>query len=178
MQFALRYLFWIALTILCATSTVTAANLTTVKGTVTDNVGSPIRGAMISATQGTKLIAGFSQVDGKYSIPLPAGSYDVKAEAYGFGTKRVVKDSAQTDDTNFTLTPAFSVAQLTSAEVEELLPNTDQARLLEIECIRCHALTYPARRAGMTAAEWSNFIPTMTRGRYFDDPAFSGDRLA
>jgi streptogramin lyase len=133
---------------------------------------------MISAAQGTKLIARFSQADGKYSISLPAGSYDVKVEAYGFGSKRITKDSSQPGDVNFALTPTFGVAQLTSAEVEELLPNTDQARLLEIECIRCHALTYPARRAGMTAAEWSSFIPTMTRGRYFDDPAFSGDRLA
>ncbi len=167
-----------ALLIFCAASAVAAANLTTIKGIVTDNTGKPVKGAMVSAAQGTKLVARFSQADGKYSLAVPAGTYDVKAEAYGFGTKRISKDSNQADDTNFTLTPAFNVSQLTSAEVEELLPNTDQARLLEIECIRCHALTYPARRAGMTAAEWSGFIPTMTRGRYFDDPAFSGDRLA
>jgi virginiamycin B lyase len=177
MRSTARY-FWVAVAILFISSAVNAATLTTIKGTVTDNTGKAIRGAMISANQGTKLIARFSQADGRYSITVPAGSYDVKADAYGFGSKRITKDSTQTDDTNFSLAPAFSVAQLTSAEVEELLPNTDQARLLEIECIRCHALTYPARRAGMTATEWSGFIPTMTRGRYFDDPAFSGDRLA
>lgn len=172
-----RNFLFAVLFVLCAVSSMHAATSTTIKGFVRDASGNPVKGAMVSAAQGTKLIARFSQPDGSYSITVPAGTYDVKAEAYGFGTKRVSKDSSQQDATDFTLASAFSVAQLTSAEVEELLPNTDQARLLEIECIRCHALTYPARRAGMTASEWSGFIPTMTKGRYFDDAAFSGDRL-
>ena len=53
-----------ALLIFCAASAVAAANLTTIKGIVTDNTGKPVKGAMVSAAQGTKLVARFSQADG------------------------------------------------------------------------------------------------------------------
>jgi virginiamycin B lyase len=178
MQAAARKIFWVFLTVIGLTAGLSAANTTTIRGVVTDNAGKPISGAMVTATAGTKLVARFSQNDGRYQIALPAGNYEIAAEAYGFASKRVTKDATQVDDLNFSLTPRFSGAQLTSAEVEELLPDNQETRLLKNECIRCHALTYLARRAGMTASEWASFIPEMTRGRHSNDPNFSGDRLA
>ena len=178
MQAAARKIFGVFLTVICLTVGLSAANTATIRGVVTDNAGKPISGAMVTATAGTKLVARFSQNDGRYQIALPAGNYEVAAEAYGFASKRVNKDANQAGDLNFSLTPKFSVAQLTSAEVEELLPDNQETRLLKNECIRCHALTYLARRAGMTASDWAGFIPVMTRDRHSNDPNFSGDRLA
>jgi len=172
-----RNVFWAFLAAVCLTAPLAAADLT-IHGTVTDNAGKPVRGAMIKVTSGDKLVARFTQKDGRYEITVHPGSYDVAVDAYGFGTKRVTKDASDAGDTNFTLTPKFDVTRLTSAEVAQLLPDNADTRLLKNECIRCHALTYPARRAGMTASDWAAFIPTMTRGRYFDDANFKGDRLA
>jgi virginiamycin B lyase len=163
---------------ICTTLALSAANTKTIHGVVTDRAGEPIRGAMITATAGTNLVARFSQNDGRYQITPPAENCEIVAEAYGFASMRVTRAATQAGDLNFSLTPEFSAAQLTSAEVEELLPDNQETRLLKNECIRCHALTYLARRAGMTASEWASFIPEMTRGRHSNDPNFRGDRLA
>jgi hypothetical protein len=58
----------------CTTLALSAANTKTIHGVVTDRAGEPIRGAMITATAGTNLVARFSQNDGRYQITPPARS--------------------------------------------------------------------------------------------------------
>jgi virginiamycin B lyase len=74
------------------------------------------------------------------------------------------------------LTPNFRIDQLSGAEVEQLLPDNKQTRLIESECIRCHALTNPAKSAGMTASAWQLFLPRMTLKRHWDNP-YSGGKF-
>ena len=92
-----------------------------IHGVVIDNAGKPVRGAMVKATEGGKTVTRFTHADGRYEIALPAGTYDLTVEAYGFNPKREKdKDPSQAGETNFTLTPGFSVARLTSAELQRL----------------------------------------------------------
>jgi hypothetical protein len=63
-----------------------------VHGVVSDAAGKPVRGAIVKATAGNLSISGYSQNDGRYEFSVPAGTYDISADAYGFGPKRQTKD--------------------------------------------------------------------------------------
>jgi streptogramin lyase len=143
-----------------------AASDAVIRGVVTDNAGKPIRGALIRAQADYKIVSRYSQKDGRYEITVPAGSYSVTADAFGYGSKRSDKDTAQSGDTNFKLTPGLSVARLSGAEIKNLLPDTPGTRLIEASCTSCHSMAHIAIHRGSTAKEWQDFLPTMTRGRY------------
>ena len=49
----------------------------TLRGVVTDTSGKPVRGAIVKATLGPKSISRFTQTDGRYEIPVTAGSYQM-----------------------------------------------------------------------------------------------------
>jgi len=66
---------------LCLAATLAAADAV-VHGVVTDAAGKPVRGAIIKATAGNLSISGYSQNDGRYEISVPAGTYDISADAY------------------------------------------------------------------------------------------------
>jgi streptogramin lyase len=143
-----------------------AASGAEIHGVVTDNAGKPVRGAMVKATLGEKSVTRFTQADGRYEIALPPGSYDLTVDAYGFNSKRQKsRDASQAGETNFTLTPGFSVARLTSAELQSLLPDNEQVRFIRGSCTICHSFGHIQLKSGYTAAEWAAFIPTMTAGR-------------
>ena len=46
----------------------------TLRGVVTDASGKPVRGAIVKATLGPKSISRFTQQDGRYEIPVVAGT--------------------------------------------------------------------------------------------------------
>ena len=79
--------FWLALSLLIATGQLAAADAV-IHGVVTDDVGKPVRGALVKAAAGVKIIARYSQNDGRYEIKVPSGTYDVAIEAFGFAAKR------------------------------------------------------------------------------------------
>jgi len=81
---------------------------------------------------------------------------------------KLTKNTAQQSGTDFSLTPSFRINQLSSAEVEQLLPDNPDTRLIESECIRCHGLTNPARAGNMLASTWQAFLPRM---KVHDDTA-------
>src|SRR5258708_4240874 len=108
--------------IVCVTASLAASD-SVIKGTVMDAAGKPIRGALVKATTGTKTITRFSQKDGRYLITLPAGIYDVSAEAYGFDQKSQSKNTDQAGETNFTLSSRWDVTHLTGADITGLLPD-------------------------------------------------------
>ena len=175
MKAVLHNIMWVFLAVLCVTASLAAAD-TVIKGVVTDSAGKPVRGAVVKADLGIKSVSDFSQKDGRYEIAVPAGSYDVSASAFGYATKRVSKDSSQPGDTNFTLAVKWDVTRLSGAEIEQLLPNDPDAKMLKGGCTSCHDLSTLLRRRGQTAAEWKSFLPTMTAGKR-DQPQFSPAHL-
>lgn len=157
-------ILWALLISLCALAPLSAATFV-IKGVVTDSAGKPIRGAIVSAKSGIKTISRFSQKDGKYEISVPAGTYDVSVEVYGFALKKASVDTAKAEETNFTLAPAnLNLARLTGSELESLLPDTAEVRLLRSRCIECHSLPTIIHRRGQSAEEWKDFLPQMTHG--------------
>jgi hypothetical protein len=152
-----------------------AAKTATIQGTITDETGKPIRGATIAASRGDELVARFSTDDGKYDITLEDGTYDLTVQAYGNTSKDEKKDIVQKNETNFTLTPRFNLSQLSSAEIQQLLPAGQETRLLASECIRCHGFSNPARAGSMSASGWEQFLSRMTDGRHWNNPYSTGE---
>jgi virginiamycin B lyase len=164
MKTVARCLFWAFLVVLLTSGSVLASSFV-IRGVVTDSSGKPIRGAVVSAKSGIKTISRFSQKDGKYEIAVAAGTYDVTVEAYGFAIKKVSVDTAKAGETNFSLPPAnLSLGRLTGSELESLLPDTPETRLLRSRCIECHSLPTIIHRRGQSAAEWRDFLPQMAKG--------------
>jgi hypothetical protein len=91
-----------------------------IKGTVTDSAGKPVRGAMVSAFAGIKTISRFSQKDGRYEITVAGGTYQVSAEAYGYGIKQATVNTRKPGPTNFKLTAeSMDLRRFTGAEEEK-----------------------------------------------------------
>ena len=144
-----------------------AAADATIRGTVTDGAGKPVRGAFVRATMGTKSIARYSDRDGRFQIAgLQPGSYAVSADAFGFGLKTQTKDTAQAGEVKFSLSPDTDPIRLTSAEVEYLLPDTEEGKLVKSSCSGCHGFATVLKRRGMTAPVWKMFLPTMTERKF------------
>ena len=159
-----RGLFWAAFILLCAIEPLVAST-SGIHGVVTDSSGKPIRGAAVSAKSGMKTITRFSQKDGTFEIPVGVGTYDVNVEAYSFAAKKVSVDTAKGGETNFSLSPAnLSIGRLTGSELESLLPDTPETRLLKSRCVECHSLPTIMHRRGQSATEWMDFLPQMARG--------------
>ena len=101
-----------------------------VRGTIIDSDnGEPIFGATI-VEKSTKKFAK-SDFDGKYELVLPAGSYEVEYQMYGFSPqKRKVSVSAsQTSSVNIT----FGAKKLETVEVTERALNNTDASLLALQ---------------------------------------------
>ncbi|MBL7782296.1 MAG: carboxypeptidase regulatory-like domain-containing protein [Saprospiraceae bacterium] len=82
--------FFLASCWLAVASLFTATDTTTLKGTVTDaGNGEALIGATIQVLQQKKLVkAAHSDVDGKFSLEIPPGTYEVEASYVGFTTVR------------------------------------------------------------------------------------------
>ena len=152
-----------------------AANIPAIEGVITDSAGKPVRGAMITARQGNAADTAFSQDDGRYKINLGPGTYHLDIRAWGFAAKNVTSTVAEITELNVTMTPGFRVEQMSSAEIEQLLPDNKDTRLIKAECIRCHALTNLAKGGGKSATAWQLFLPKMTDERHWDNPYSGGE---
>jgi streptogramin lyase len=176
MKSALYTVLCSAVLIACLVVGTKAAD-TSIHGVVTDTSGKPVRGAMVKAAAKGKNVVRFSQADGSYEISVPAGTYDLSIDAFGYGGKTQSVSSSDSAAVNFTLTPRIDVGRLSGAEVEELIPSDDAGRLIKGTCIDCHALDYVMHRRGMTEDEWASFLPQMTRGRR-TQPIYGVKKLA
>ncbi len=166
-----RTILWIFLAMIFAAAHANAADAG-FHGVITDSAGKPVRGAIIKANAGYKTVARYSQADGRYEITLPPGTYSVSVDAFGFAGKRLTKDATEAGDTNFSLTPRLDLTRLSGADLENLLPDNPQTRLITVSCIECHGIENIMHKSGFTAAEWQGFIPTMPRGKVLP-PTFS-----
>jgi virginiamycin B lyase len=162
--------------ILCLAATLAAAD-STIHGIVTDAAGKPVRGAIIKATAGNLSVSAYSQNDGRYEISVPAGKYDVSVDAYGYGPKRVNTDATQAGETNFSLAPRIDVSRLSGADIDSLLPDNPQTRMIRSTCISCHNFDTILKRRGNTSDEWQQFLPNMTGYRQMFQPNFSPEQL-
>jgi len=163
--------------LMCLATALSAADAV-VHGIVTNNAGKPVRGAIVKATAGSLSVSAYSQNDGRYEITVPAGSVDVSADAFGFGPKRQTIDASQSVEVNFSLSPRLDVMRLNAAEVDGLLPDNEQTRMIRATCISCHNFDTIIKRRGSTSAQWQEFLPTMTGARKMFQPQYSPEQLA
>src|SRR6202521_4848452 len=161
----MRSILWALVAVMCFSASLAAAEAF-IRGVVTDDAGKPIRGALVKTAAGYKIVTRFSQKDGRYEITVPAGTYSVTADAFGYAPKRADKDTAQPGETNFTLSASIDVTRLSGADIESVLPDNAETKLMRSECTGCHSMQHFTLRRGSTAQEWQDFLPTMTRGRY------------
>ncbi|HVZ61873.1 MAG TPA: carboxypeptidase regulatory-like domain-containing protein [Terriglobales bacterium] len=138
---------------------------TTLRGTVTDNAGKPVRGAIVKATMGDKTISRFTQKDGRDQISVPPGSYAITVDAYGYAIKRQTKETSQAGNVDFSITPKWDVTRLTGADITPLVADDKPGKLLKAVCIECHDFSVVMAKRGMTSAEWQSFLPEMPAGK-------------
>ena len=148
-----------------------------ISGVVRDSAGKPIRGAIVKATAGDVTVSRYSQNDGRYEISVRPGTYDVTADAYGFTSKRLSKDTAQAGETNFTLSARLDVSRLSGAELDSLLPDNSETRMIRATCIGCHHFDRILNRRGSTSAEWQSFLPRMTGEVHMFQPKYTPEQL-
>ena len=149
----------------CFAASLAAASEATIRGRVTDSAGKAVRGATVKATLGTKSVSRFTQNDGSYDISVPPGTYTVSVEAYGFGVKSASVDAGKGEETDFSLPAApLELSRLTGSELESIVPDSPEKKLLSARCIECHAFPTVLHRRGATASEWREFLPGMVRG--------------
>jgi streptogramin lyase len=162
-----RSLIMAGFALLLALGNAVAASHPAIRGIVTDDSGKPIRGTLVTATAGDRSISVFSQRNGSYELTTLHGIYLVSADAYGFGAeaRKVDTRASQSTNVNFQLKPAWDITHLSGAEIENLLPDNPQTRLIRGACTDCHNLDVITRKRGATPAEWRNFLPEMPRDR-------------
>ena len=162
--------------VMCLATALSAADAM-IHGVITDTAGKPVRGAIVKATAGSLSVSAYSQNDGRYEITVPAGSVDVSADAYGFGPKRQTTDASKAAEVNFSLSPRLDITRLNAAELDGLLPDNQQTRMIRATCISCHNFDTIIKRRGSTSAQWQEFLPTMTGGRKMFQPQYSPEQL-
>jgi virginiamycin B lyase len=136
-------------------------------GTVTDDTGRPVRGAVVKASANGKTIARYTDRDGRYQIAgLEAGRYEVSINAYGFALERQTKDTADAAEPIIKLSPQNDMVRLTSADLRFLFPTTADTYVVYSTCSTCHGFETVLPMRGMTAEEWQNFLPAMTENRW------------
>jgi len=159
-----------------ATQVAAAAGSATLRGTVTDDAGRPIRGAVVRASAAGKTIARYTDQDGRYRIPgLEVGRYELSIDAYGFALDKQTRDTADATDGLVKLSAQNDMTRLTSADLRYLFPATDEAYAIYSSCSTCHGFETVLPMRGMTAEAWRTFLPSMTVNRwgrsYFPDQA-------
>src|SRR5438445_2471544 len=124
-----RTILWMVFPLLlgCASAFAQGTASAALGGTVSDQKGGVIRGATVTVTNkstGTGRTATTND-NGEYRLDLlPAGSYDIKVSATGFGdmtAENVQLLVGQTSSLNVTMTPGVQTANVTVTEESELV---------------------------------------------------------
>jgi uncharacterized membrane protein len=94
-----------------------------VRNAATDIQGKPIRGALVKATLGIKIVSRFMQADGRSEISVAPGKYDAAAEAYGFDSAKQTSNTAQSWEIDFRLSRRLEVSRL-NAEIDNFMSSS------------------------------------------------------
>jgi streptogramin lyase len=98
---------------------------------------------------------------------VPAGTYALSAEAFGYTTERRSQDTAAAAAANFSLASSWSVTQFLGSDIDRLIPDDHAgSQLLKSTCSNCHALDVMLRRRGATAAQWRAYVEKQMPLRY------------
>jgi len=153
---------------LVAANSALAAGDASIRGVVTDDAGSPVRGAIVRAQLGNTLHARYSDGAGRYEIDgLEPGQYDVTVDALGFALATQQAEAENSAVADFSLTPHWDVARLNTAQLKHLLPQTDEMTFLVNRCGNCHGMetVISSAAAGMPAEAWEAFLQVMPNRR-------------
>jgi streptogramin lyase len=135
-----------------------------VGGIVRDAAGKPVRGAIVSVTMGTKLVARYTGNDGRYLIQgLDGGKHAIGVTAFGFAPTSQMGEAKA----DFRLTPRNAAVDMNTAELRYLISdnNKDQQRVYFL-CAGCHGWEQPLARTGMPTEAWQGFLTYMTNYRW------------
>ena len=127
-------------------------------GLVANAAGQPIVGALVKATQNAKSVSRYTGPDGRYALTVAPGQLIVTAEALGYGVQRISRETPGDSALNFTLRPEWTVAQMTGADVDLLIPDERKPEHLKSTCINCHSLDVMLKFRGFTAPQWRRYV--------------------
>lgn len=145
-----------------STTPTLAASDGTLVGVVRDSAGKPVRGAVVTVKAGDKSISRFTDRTGRYEITgVKPGKYQISATAWGYEVKTDQKEISAVSELGFTLAPQWNADHISTAEWMSALPEDKESFTLENTCVGCHNLSWVVRRKGMTARQWSQFMPRM-----------------
>ncbi len=139
------------------------ASAASISGTVRSDDGKPLRGAVVTATSGSRSVSRFADQNGHYVISgLAPGSYNVAATSWGYERKVNSKDLSGKVDMSFSLAQQWQpVRQLSSAQWYASLPKNAETEKLEFQCMGCHNGSNLVRHRGSTADQWQGIVTPM-----------------
>jgi streptogramin lyase len=155
-----------------AAPTVARADDQLLTGTITSASGEKLGGVTVSAKQEGSTISTHVYTDeaGNYYFPpLPAGKYQVWAEALSFAPAKSEVDLSGTKHQNLALNPITDperlVRQMPSQMLADALPEDTEAdarikKLFENQCTGCHSPGYPLQFK-FDEAGWNKIINLM-----------------
>ncbi|MCZ6711250.1 MAG: carboxypeptidase regulatory-like domain-containing protein [Gammaproteobacteria bacterium] len=114
-------------------------------GSVSDPGGSPLQGAIVTATHsGTRIETSvFSRPDGSFELPLKANLVtQLRVRIHGFETVVLPRLSISTPAA-ILMQPAADSLDVPSSEWLSLLPEGDMKREFTLNCTSCHEIGYP-----------------------------------
>ncbi|TGL10449.1 TonB-dependent receptor, partial [Leptospira levettii] len=112
------------------TNTITAQSVGSVKGTIIDSEnGEAVFGATIVVRSEKKFAK--TDFDGRYSLDLPPGTYDVEYQMYGYGPQKrtITIVSGKSQNVNVT----FGAQVLETIEVKDRAQNNTESALLALQ---------------------------------------------
>lgn len=141
-----------------------AASAGKIVGVVKDSAGKPLRGAIVTVRSGDKSISRYSDRSGRLEIAdLKPGMYEVATTALGHELKAMRKEVAEGPvEVSVALAPTWGAEHMSTADFMSAIPDAQDRFALENTCTSgCHNVSWIMRRKGMTARQWSQFIPRM-----------------
>lgn len=162
--------FLMMLTLALSGAAFAAPNDASLAGTVKDNQGNAVWGAIVRAqnSDGAATV-GLTDKNGSFQFPIGAGKYEFSASRKGFRTSasKTLEVNAPLKGLNLVLEPvdAIPVTQLSTSDIRPLLPDVPERAAFLSSCSNCHGYGIIFAR-GRTRDEWQRVINLMSTFSY------------
>jgi streptogramin lyase len=168
----MRKLRWAGLAVLCVTTTtVVAAELGSVRGTVVDGAGKGLRGAIVSAIneEDQKSISVLTDNEGRFVLDqLPPDEYSLRARLVGFDDSYQdtvdVSSGAENESAKLVMQPTNDLLrQRTGASLfgELKFENEEHRMSFKMSCTYCHQVGTEGFRTPEEPVDWQVMITRM-----------------
>jgi streptogramin lyase len=168
----MRKLRWAGLAVLCVTTTtVVAAELGSVRGTVVDGGGKGLRGAIVSAIneEDQKSISVLTDNEGRFVLDqLPPDEYSLRARLVGFDDSYQdtvdVSSGAENESAKLVMQPTNDLLrQRTGASLfgELKFENEEHRMSFKMSCTYCHQVGTEGFRTPEEPVDWQVMITRM-----------------